>query len=172
MSKKKELLAYTLENKKLDVEIKKEQLEEAKLNVATYRKQIFDRAEHAAYKRIDESLHRTIESQHKDVERLRVWLREAAKREQELSSSLSEQRKTSEVLRSELDSLKNTKAVRLVIWVRSIFNPAPKKSGFSPAAIFCSEPTSVSQLKSIRTATETMSADEFKAKYIDNLQAN
>jgi hypothetical protein len=171
VKKAKEVLAWTLENKKLDVEIKREQLEKARLDAADTRKKIYARAEQEAHQRLFKEYGVTIQSQYHDIERLRVHLREAKKSDEQAHLDLQKQKSEARNLEHELEELKNTAVVRFVFWVRKLVNPKQFKKGFTPALSTSQSPTSIGSV-SVDSDIAGMSADEFKMKFIDPIEVS
>src|SRR5882724_6089235 len=124
---KRQLLAWELENKKLDVEIKQDQLEKSKLLTQAHRKDI----EFQAIARWKSELLDTTQYQAMQIDRLRHYL---VARTEELNSTQDRNRalyNESVDLRKQLDSLETTKAVKFVLWLRKLVNPPRGKKGFT-----------------------------------------
>lgn len=163
MTKKEQLLAWELENKQLDVEIKQEQLEKARFQTQTIRRDI----EIQALAKYRSELTETVRYQNGQLFRLRFYLKEA----QQNLRYRAEETALRQRVQKELDDLKNTPAVRLVLWFRKLVTPIKQKMGFRPAFFGgTKEPANISQCPDILSPeVARMSADEFKKKYIDSI---
>jgi len=161
-NQKHELRVMELENKKLDVEIKQDQLEKSRLQTGKYRKEI----EFQAIVGYKSELLETVRYQGGQIERLRWYLVARTKEMNSGQDRIRELFNENVDLKKELDSLRTTKAIKFVLWVRQLVSPIVRKKGFTPAVLNSKTPFSSRSLN-LSPEILAMSADEFKKRYID-----
>lgn len=149
MTKKRELLLIELENKKLDIDIKKEALERAQLESRAFRTKIED----------VEVLRRTVYFQDLDLKSLRC-------EKTHLRYDLEQRDKTIEQLLQHEREMMFSLPMRAWRWFRDFKTKA--KNGFRTIPK-PPEVTSVRNVNKVSPEIAKMSADEFKKKYIDSV---
>jgi len=149
MSRKRELLLMELENKKLDIDIKLEALEKARLDSRALKSRIED----------VEVLRRQVYFQEQDLKSLRT---EKAR----LLTDIRHSEATIEQLLQNEREMMFSFPMRVWRWFRNFKNKA--KNGFRTIQKPI-DPVSVRNVNILSPEVARMSADEFKKKYIDSV---
>ena len=149
MSRKRELLLMELENKKLDIDIKLEALEKARLDSRALKSRIED----------VEVLRRQVYFQEQDLKSLRT---EKAR----LLTDIRHSEATIEKLLQNEREMMFSFPMRVWRWFRNFKNKA--KNGFRTIQKPI-DPVSVRNVNILSPEVARMSADEFKKKYIDSV---